>query len=240
MSTGRRDVKRFYDDYVERQETVGVNDRHRAVVAAARRAGLGAGDRVLEIGCGIGTATELLAREVGERGSVLGVDISERSIEIGRERLQSLANVELRAVDVVAEDVDGTFDVVVLPDVIEHIPVEHHSVLFARVARWLGGRGFALLNYPNPFFIEWCREHRPDLLQIIDQPIHADQLVASVYPNDLYLDRYETYSIWIAEGDYISAVLRPRATATMFTEIPATPPSLARRGAGKVKRLWAR
>jgi trans-aconitate 2-methyltransferase len=127
--------------------------------------------------------------------------------------------------------------VVVLPDVIEHIPVEHHSALFARVAGWLGDSGFALLNYPNPHWTEWCMANRPDLLQVIDQAIGADQLVANAYPHGLYLDRYETYSIWVREGDYVSAVLRPRAAATTFTQIPEEPPSLVTRAAGKLRRL---
>jgi 2-polyprenyl-3-methyl-5-hydroxy-6-metoxy-1,4-benzoquinol methylase len=136
--------------------------------------------------------------------------------------LSELRNVEFKAGNVLEIELSGTFDVVVLPDVIEHIPLEHHQLLFSRVASWLAPRGFALLHYPNPWYLQWCHENRPDLLQLVDQPIHADTLAANVYPNGHYLDHLETSSIWIAEGDYQLAVLRRQDDQTSFTHMQQT------------------
>ena len=235
------DVRGFYDDFVDHQVQLGVNDRHRAILAALERAGLANDDRVLEIGCGIGTFTELIASALGPRGSILAVDISERSIEVARERLPD-TRVKFVAGDVVDTEVvdaegGGVFDAIVCPDVIEHIPLDQHSRLFAALAAWLSDDGFILCNYPNPHYLEWCHVHRPDVLQVIDQPIHADVLVANTYPHGLYLDYLETYSIWIREGDYVRAVLRPRAGVGTFTQIPDEPPSLIARGVGKMRRI---
>lgn len=231
------DSRAFYDDYVDRQAAVGVNERHRRILGWLRRFGLRADQRVLEIGCGIGTVTELLAEELGQGGSVLGLDLSPRSIEAARERLAGRSNVRLEAGDVLEMDVEGTFDVVVLPDVVEHIPLEHHPRLFERVAAWVAPDGFVLLHYPNPWYLAWCRENRPDLLQLVDQPIHADVLTANAYPHGLYLDYLETYSIWIEEGDYVVAVLRRSRPGGTFTPVEARPPSLLARAAGRLKRL---
>jgi ubiquinone/menaquinone biosynthesis C-methylase UbiE len=50
-----------------------------------RRAGLSAGMRVLDLGCGVGDVAMIAARQVGEHGSVLAIDRSSESLEIARE-----------------------------------------------------------------------------------------------------------------------------------------------------------
>src|SRR5450759_324058 len=167
------DVKTFYDEYVECQTTVGINDRHRSILKWLQQSGLRPDHRVLEIGCGVGTLTQLLA-EALPQGFVLGIDLSPKSIDASRELLALSHNVGLMAANVLEAELEDHFDVIVLPDVIEHIPLDHHPALFERVASWVRADGFVLLHYPNPHYLEWCREHRPDLLQIIDQPVHAD------------------------------------------------------------------
>jgi cyclopropane fatty-acyl-phospholipid synthase-like methyltransferase len=125
---------------------------------------------------------------------------------------------------------------VVLPDVIEHIPLEHHRLLFSRVASWLAPGGFVLLHYPNPWYLQWRHENKPEQVQLIDQPIHADTLTANVYPNGLYLDHLETYPIWISEGDCQVAVLRRKAAQASFTHVQQ-PRSITRRLKGAIRRL---
>jgi trans-aconitate 2-methyltransferase len=237
MNASPTDVSDFYDNFVDCQTAAGVNERHHAVLRRLRRAGLRPDHRILEIGCGIGTLTELLAGALAPPGAVVALDLSPKSIEVAEQRLAGLENVRLIAADVLDVKIEGRFDVVVLPDVIEHIPLGHHRALFARVSSWLGPEGFVLLNYPNPHYLAWCHEHQPEVLQVIDQPVHADLLLGNVYSNGLYLDSLETYSIWIQEGDYVSAVLRPNAAARTFTPLADPRRSLSQRVAGRVRRL---
>jgi trans-aconitate 2-methyltransferase len=236
MNVRPTDVSDYYDAYVEHQAAVGVNERHHAIVGWLRRAGLSPDHRILEIGCGIGTLTELLGGALGPHGSVLALDLSPHSIETATERLASFSKVSLMAADVLEAKLEGRFDVIVMPDVIEHIPLEHHRLLFERVASWLEPHGFVVLNYPNPHYLAWCHVHRPELLQVIDQPIDADVLLANAYPHGLYLDFLATYSIWIREGDYVVAVLRPKTSTGTFMPLPAPGRSLLRRVAGRVRR----
>ncbi|HSG08325.1 MAG TPA: class I SAM-dependent methyltransferase [Longimicrobiales bacterium] len=222
------DSRAFYDDYVGRQTAAGVNERHHAILGWLERFGLEADHRVLEIGCGVGTLTQLLVPKL-EGGELLAVDLSPKSIEAARERLGAPGNVRLMAADVLEMDVDGTFDVIVLPDVIEHIPVALHPKLFQRLAEWLAPDGFVLAHYPNPWYLEWCHEHRPELLQPVDQPIHADTLTQNAYAHGLYLACLQTYSLWIEEGDYVAAVFKLASNATTFTPVDEEAPSLLAR-----------
>jgi trans-aconitate 2-methyltransferase len=231
------DVKGYYDEYVERQVAIGVNKRHRAIRDWALKFGMRPDHSVLELGCGIGTLTGLLAEELGSGGSVLAIDLSPASIESAEQRLSSFDNVRLLAADVFETDLEGRFDIVVLPDVIEHIPLDNHRTLFERVSSWVKPDGFVLLHYPSPHYQEWNRKHHPDRLQIIDQMVHVDALSSNTYPNGLYIDHLATYPIWIREGDYVVAVLRPLAGPGTFTELPRPRGSPIARVARRLRRL---
>ncbi len=73
------------------------------------------GERVLDVGTGPGEPALTLARMVGPQGKVLGVDLSERMIELAKERAkqQGLDNAEFQVMD--AEELeldDGSFELV--------------------------------------------------------------------------------------------------------------------------------
>jgi ubiquinone/menaquinone biosynthesis C-methylase UbiE len=51
-----------------------------------RECGVGPGMRALDIGCGVGDVSMLLADAVGESGVVVGIDREARAVEIARER----------------------------------------------------------------------------------------------------------------------------------------------------------
>jgi SAM-dependent methyltransferase len=65
------------------------------------RSAIAPGERVLEIGCGTGAATIPFAEAVGERGRVVGVDISEPMLAGARKRIgeSGLRNVTLLQAD---------------------------------------------------------------------------------------------------------------------------------------------
>jgi SAM-dependent methyltransferase len=58
-------------------------------------------ERVLDVGCGCGQTTLELARRVGERGSVLGLDLSSPMLVHAAERARSaeISNIEFRSAD---------------------------------------------------------------------------------------------------------------------------------------------
>ncbi|HUF31171.1 MAG TPA: class I SAM-dependent methyltransferase [Gemmatimonadaceae bacterium] len=80
-----------------------------------RRAGLGAGMRVLDLGSGAGDVSMLAASLVGPGGHVLGVDRSPESVERAalRASASELANVEFIAADIGSFDPPGTYDAII-------------------------------------------------------------------------------------------------------------------------------
>ena len=54
-----------------------------------RRAGVSAGMRVLDLGCGIGEVSLIAARLVGPHGQVHGIDLDPAALDIARTRIRS-------------------------------------------------------------------------------------------------------------------------------------------------------
>ncbi|TMA37639.1 MAG: methyltransferase domain-containing protein [Deltaproteobacteria bacterium] len=76
---------------------------------------IGAGQRVLDVGCGIGDPTLQVAVLVGPHGRVLGIDLVEDMLATARERAAALGlgHVEFRAADVATLEVPpASFDAV--------------------------------------------------------------------------------------------------------------------------------
>jgi SAM-dependent methyltransferase len=79
-------------------------------------AGIGPGDRVLDVGCGPGRTTREAARRAGPTGSALGVDLSPAMVARARElaAAQGPPTVSFTVADAGRADLgDGTYDVVI-------------------------------------------------------------------------------------------------------------------------------
>lgn len=203
------EIAGFYDDYADRQQRTGTNLRHYYLFHRLKKAGLKKHHRVLEVGCGIGTLTRLIHRYV-KRGRVVGVDISERSIAFARKRFGDAPRIEFMVSNMQDFSYPDTFDFIVLPDVLEHIPVEQHEHLFALLRAHMHDDSVIFINIPHPQFIEYFREHSPEKLQIVDQALYADILASNCQKNNLVLLYYLPYSLYHKEHDYVEVAITIR------------------------------
>ena len=201
-------VEQYYDEYTSRQLAMGINHRHLSIQRWLEYFGLKEDDAVLEVGCGIGTVSELIMRYLSSKGRLLATDISEESLRLARERLTKYSNVEVSNMNFVSQKSSEKFDVIVLPDVIEHIPIELHADLFKNLDSMLVEDGFVFIHIPDPNHLEWTIRNRPDLLQIIDQPIHTSILAENLKSTSLYIHHLQSYSVFNVQPDYQLIVLK--------------------------------
>ncbi len=97
------------------------------------------GERVLDAGCGTGRLAFDLARHA--RAEVVGIDISPTNVRIARQSC-SHPRIQFRVGDVAAGELGGSFDVVVLSNVLEHI--SRRSELLRRLVEQNGVRRFLI------------------------------------------------------------------------------------------------
>jgi len=89
-----------------------------------QRAGLRAGMRVLDIGCGVGDVSLLAARLVGPQGAVLGIDRADSSVETARQRARVLGvgHARFEQSDLATFVTEQTFDALVGRLVLLYLP----------------------------------------------------------------------------------------------------------------------
>jgi len=89
-----------------------------------RRAGLSAGLRVLDIGCGVGELSMVAARLVGRRGRVTGIDIDEGALALAAERAreQGLDHIDFAHGDIGIYRSDASYDAVIGRHILIHTP----------------------------------------------------------------------------------------------------------------------
>jgi SAM-dependent methyltransferase len=231
------DIARFYDEFIPNQEKAAFNERHLFLLRLLLAFGLRDGVRVLELGCGIGVTTELIANQ-NPHGRIVGVDLSPASIDAARRRVRWSGRVEFFASDVVTfEGAAGEeFDYVTLFDVIEHIPVTQHGALFGRVAARVSTGGYLVVNVPSHGYLTYLHAHEPEDLQIVDQPLLLTEILSVSEPAGLELIFFSTYGLWV-RGDYSVLVFRRRVP---FEKVSIPPLSRFARAAQALVRGGAR
>lgn len=214
-------IKDFYDSFAKEQVKTGINERHHLILELALTNGLKDGMRVLELGCGIGTLTGLLAERL-PNGHLVAMDLSPESIAHARSFFIGRTNVELRVADVVSDPLGGPYDLIVLPDILEHIPLVRHNELFQHLREALQPNGRILVHSPDPFYSEWLRKNRPGSQQVVDLALHLPELVATFSQAGLCLLHYQRHSIWTEQPDYMAFSLVHVPVDPAFTPIEST------------------
>lgn len=115
--------------------------RHRAFSRLVELSGARPGDKVLDVGCGTGYLTRLVAAAVAPGGSVVGIDPSPTVIGYARSKAGAACTYETGVAEAL-ELPDASFDVVVTSLAIHHIPADVRPAALCEMFRVLrpGGR----------------------------------------------------------------------------------------------------
>lgn len=211
----QNESKKYYDSFFTKKENVQLNERIWYCYKKMIKNGLNASSNILELGCGCGPLTSLLAKKVSS-GIIEATDISNYAIDFARLYIKN-ENVFLNVADAVNYTPKNLveFDFVTLFDVIEHIPLEKHENLFANISKFMSNKGYLLINIPNPDYIEYENKILADTLQLIDQSVYLDHLSNALMKNNLIVESMETYSVWF-KNDYQFFLIKKK---TPFREI---------------------
>jgi trans-aconitate methyltransferase len=133
------EVRRAYDRLAEAWQSVPRDFGSRRYVEQLV-AGLPAGSRILDLGCGNGLP---ITRFLADRGfRVTGVDISPEQLRHARE---NVPEARFLLGDMRSVAIDDTFHAIVAWDAVFHVPRRDHAGLFLRFAQWLEPGGQVLL-----------------------------------------------------------------------------------------------
>jgi len=114
-----------------------------ALAATCERAGIGNGQRILELGCGWGSLTLWMAEHYpASRITAVSNSRSQREYILGEAARRGLQNVDIITCDMNVFATEARFDCIVSVEMFEHM--RNWRTLFGRVHEWLrpGGRFF--------------------------------------------------------------------------------------------------
>lgn len=115
--------------------------------------------RVLEVGCSIGVFTELLAPRCKR---LVAIDFSARALELARERVGRVANVELVRAGFPEEIPPGAWDLIVCSEVLYYLD----GAALLRAIGWLGER---LASGASLIAVSWRGKGS-------EEPLHGDEV----------------------------------------------------------------
>ena len=137
-------------------------------------------DRVFELGCGVGVLTKRIAARLDSSGWLYAVDLSDGAVEVARQHVPVQPNVRIECADVLDPDWRRFFvaqpTVVVIPDTLEHLPLDAQVSLFRWLGRIASPTAQILITLPSPEYQSYLANHNPGELQPIDLTITAADL----------------------------------------------------------------
>jgi len=200
------EVENFYDAFSQRyiRDYVQGNLRVQRQIAFYADAVPVDTQSILVIGCGCGESALHLVTKVSPVAKVLAIDISSESVQMAS-KLCPHPQIQYQQADVIKDDIPGQWDVIAMPDVLEHIPLDARASLYTRFNELLSPTGRLLITCPAPSSRRTRRRAEGEL-QIIDEDVTVENLLALATAVAGRLSFLRLVSIW-HPNDYFHAMI---------------------------------
>ncbi len=238
MTISHEQSKAFYEDFsvaVGLRDWLSPNLRHVKLKLLIRQvvAGRGTNLRVADVGCGAGVMTDYLRKF----GNVVGVDFSSAAVAAAQKR--SKATFAVGGPDALPT---GTYDLVTLFDVLEHIPLDERASFIARLAQCLAPNGILFCSTPYPTATRRRKELNDPTLQIIDEEVRLPAVVSEAGAAGLQLLGFFTYDVFSGSPEYQAFVFSLERTPGVEASLISLDFRLAKRattirGMARLRRI---
>jgi demethylmenaquinone methyltransferase/2-methoxy-6-polyprenyl-1,4-benzoquinol methylase len=187
--TSKGETRAFYNKIAKVYDLLAEHSEMPMREAGLKKLAVSSGERVLEIGFGTGHCLIELAKAVGPRGRIFGIDLSDRMLELAEDLVRSegfTERIELRSGDAVTLPYEsGSLDGVFMSFTLELFDTPEIPRVLAECRRVLrpsgrivvvavskeGKQGILMEAY------EWTHRHFPNLLDC--RPIFARRALES-------------------------------------------------------------
>ena len=106
-----------------------------------RRTGMKPGERVLDLGCGTGVLLPFIVQAIGPTGSVTGVDIADKMVDVAAKKFSQFPNNRLIRSDIMDYEAVQPFDHITCLNFYPHIQ-DKAAFLQRALERWLKSGGW--------------------------------------------------------------------------------------------------
>jgi 2-polyprenyl-3-methyl-5-hydroxy-6-metoxy-1,4-benzoquinol methylase len=183
------------------------------------RVGLGEGMTCLDVGCGGGHVTLLMANLVGPRGKVVGIDADAQILALVQEDIEAagVENVELRHLDA-ANSHDGQFDLVYARFLLTHLS-NPQQCLQSMIAACKPGGVVAVedIDFTGNFCHPPCQPYQryTELYQQVVERKGGDPNIGPKLPGMLRQARLDDVQVEVVQPTHLDAERKMTASITM-------------------------
>lgn len=197
-----------------------------AQTALLRRAGIHAGERVLDVGCGAGLVTFAAAAAAGRTGAAVGTDSSQVNVDLARARARGIGQVRFERMDAERLELSpGTFDVAISAFALMHSPAP--GLALRQMARTLAPGGRIVVAVWGHGQGDWS-----EVFPIVNAYAHADvcpqfytlgrgsslsDLFHETGLTDVASERIQTRLEWVSSDDAVGATLAGGPVAAIYS-----------------------
>lgn len=103
---------------------------------------------IVDVGCGDGRLTREIKLAFPDR-HVFGIDYSGRAINLAQAMNQDIPDLNFLAIDITKEPLEKKFDMAILMEVFEHVPIIECDVFLESLSKLLNENGQLILTVPH-------------------------------------------------------------------------------------------